>query len=1027
MARRSDFQAAVVLWLSLATAPAQTLGAIEGLVRDSSDALVAGAAVRVVDSATGAERRLHTGETGRYLALRLPPGSYEVSVSHPGFREQVQREVPLLAGATARVDFVLVVGGAQDRIDVTAEVLPIAARASDWGESVSERQLGELPLNGRDLFDLAAQQAGASFAWTADRTITSGAGLKLSIHGARPNQNSFLLDGLQVNDATGSAPASAAGRFLGVETIRELRVVTSPFSADLGRAAGAVVTAVSKSGSNEVHGSAYGYARDSVFDARNFFDPAGEEKAPLRRHQFGGLLSGPLQRNRIFALGSFEGLRDHRSQTVRPAVPTLEARQGLLPAPGGGARRVTVAPEVRPYLDLLPRPNGRDFGDGAAEFVHPLSRSTREDYLAGKIDFLASPRLRFSGRYTGDWANNSTPDPLELWRYLAKSAFHLVHAEAQYIPSANTVYQARAGFSRVWNLETAQTSISPSLAFVPGQAMGTLEIVGLDDVGGTRARVYPRRYVLNEYQWHNDLARVSGPHSLRLGGGFSRSQLNQVSDNNPVGRYQFNSLSDFLEGRTRAGDLMLPGSNTARGWRQNQFYAYVQEDYRAGSNLSFSLGLRYEAYSTPSEVNGKVATLRDPLRDPAVTVGGPIFRNPSQDNLAPRAALAWDPFGSGRTVLRAGAGIFFDLLAARDLVIAGVRLPPFYQRVSVTRPAFPNLLEAARAARPAPVVDGLEYDIRQPYVAQWQISVERQWKNATVARLGYAGSRGVHLLGQAGNINPTSPELLADGRLFFPAGGRRINPAFDSIGFRQAQFNSFHHGLLVSLEQRWRRHFRLQARYSWSKTLDEASNSIFTDFSNGDLVPTVFRYRLNRGPAAFDVRHRFTADASYQAPRGLGGWELHGLTQIQTGYPFSPSVGFDRARLLPASGDLGQRPDLAPGSGPPAVLGGSDRYFDPLAFRAPEAGFLGNLGRGVLTGPGLFVLDLALHKVIWRREGHAVRLRLEAFNVTNRPNLDVPSGLRLFNSSLERLGTAGRITATSTGARQVQLAARWTF
>ena len=1027
----------IIVILSLAPAVAQTTGALEGTVRDPSGASVAAASVRVTEVKTSATRQLAADSAGYYQALRLPPGAYEVSVTHQGFRDQVRRGIELEAGATARVDFTLQLGEAHDQIVVVADASPVSFSPAGWGGAVRQDELESLPLDGRNLFELSGQQAQVNLVRIADRKVTYGPGAKVSVKGARPNQNSFLLDGIQINDASSSGAASASGSQLGLEGIREVRVLTSPFSAEYGRAAGAVFTAVSKSGSNEFHGSLYEYLRNSALDAKNFFDDPGRKTPPLRRNHFGGLLSGPVLHNKLFFLANYEGVRETFSQTVRASVPTAEARRGLLPAAGGGTRTVTVSTSARPYLDLYPLPNGRDFGDGTAESVSESVRDTREDYAAGKLDLLLRPALRLAGRYTFDDAARGAPDALHIWRFFDDSRYQFFHTEAQHLVSPRTIHTFRAAFSRTRNEELSQPrpDIPASLSFVPGQPLGGFSVPGLAEFGAGLVRQRPRRHILNDFQFNDDLVHTRGRHTLRLGGAFDRLQFNQVADFSAAGFYIFGSLADLLAARPRSGDVMLPGSDSNRGWRQSQFFGYFQDEFRASAGLSLGLGLRYEYAATPSEVNGKIATVRDPARDQAVTVGGPLYRNPSARNLAPRLALAWDPFGSGRTVLRAGAGLFFDLIGMRDLLVSGVRMPPFFNRVTVQSPSFPNLLEAARLAVPANTLATLDYYPEQPYVAQLQFTVERQWGAAMLVRLGYTGTRGAHLVGYLGNVNTTQPQFLPDGRIFMPADAPRVNPAFGEIPMRRYQFNSFYHGLVAGLERRWRGGVGFQLNYTWSKSIDETSTAISADFSNSDSLPTVFNYRQNRGLSDFDLRHVFNAAGSYRlgprgrsaAARALAQWEIHALAKLQTGHPFAPSVGFDRARLLSARLDLGQRPDFIGTPGQRIVLGDPARYFDPLAFGLPEAGFLGNLGRGTLAGPGLFALDASLHKILWQAERHSLRLRAEVFNATSHPNFKPPSGLALFDSSLGRLGAAGRITETSTTSRQVQLALKWVF
>ncbi len=1009
---------------------AQTSGAIEGTVLDPTGAPVAGARLLIIATETSAERNASAAATGVYVAPALPPGAYRVQVRQPGFRSEIRDSIAVTAGRTVRVDFRLQLGETYESVVVSGATALISPSASDWGGSIESPRLESLPLNGRDLFDLAWQEPGAIVTTTSNHNLTAGLGTHVSVNGARPNQNSFRMDGIYVNDATASAPSSAGGRTLGLESIEELHLVTSPFPAEYGRAAGAVVTAVSKSGSNRLHGSAYDFLRNSALDAKNFFDPGQEKIPPLRKNQFGALLSGPLRRDRLFFLLNYEGVRETAGQTQRPITLTADARQGKV-----SGKSIAVSPAVRPYLDLYPLPNGRIFWDGTGELITEVLAPLREDFFAGKADAEASAKLRFSGRYSFDDADTSSPEPMRVYRFTSSSRYQFVHSEMQYVQSPATVQQFQAGFSRVRNEETADAEDVPAaLSFIRGQPLGAIQVTGLTDIGGLRARLRPRRFALNDYQVQHQVIHRRSRHMLKFGAGFDRVQDNQLSDYTASGYYRFPSVEALLAGRPASADLQAPGSDTARGWRQNIISWFVQDEYRASPRFSLNFGLRYDMASTPVEVNGKVATLRDPWHDAQVQVGGPLYLNPSHRNFAPRLAIAWDPLGGGKTVVRAGAGLFYDLLGVRELVVAGLRMPPFYLRATVANPGFPDLMAAARASQPIYAPDGLEFAPSQPRVLQFQINVEHQSGPHTVFEAGYARTRGIHLPGQIGNINTPRPEI-ADGRVFFPDNAPRINPAFSQIGLRRMAFDSSYHALLASMRRKWSRGLRFRAKYTWAKSIDNASSAVFADFLNSDNMPMVFNYRLNRGLSDFDVRHGFAGDVSYELPRfgrsavarAAGGWELQALAQAQSGTPFNPHVGFDRARLRPANGDQGQRPNLAAGAGGAVILGDPQQYFSPLAFSLPDAGFYGNLGRNTLAGPGLVMVSGAVHKNVWRTERHQVRLRVEVFDVLNHPNFQIPSDLDLFAANLQRLPGAGRITQTSTSSRQLQCAVRWAF
>lgn len=1008
---------------------AQTTGWVEGVVLDASGAAANQARVTVTAVATNASRVVDIAETGRYAVFGLPAGTYQIRVTASGFRTAVREGVVVSAGRATQANFDLQVGETSEAVTVAGSAPLVSTSAADWGGTVGQQQLTNLPLNGRDVFDLVAQQPGVYVANNNRGAVFSGLGIQASVNGNRPNQNSFRLDGLYVNDASGSAPASASGRLLGIEGIQEIRLITNPFSAEYGKAASSVFTAVSKSGSNTWNGVLYHFLRNSATDAKNFFDPANEATPPLRRNQFGGLLSGPVIANRVFFLVNYESVRESRGRTQRSITIGNDARLGILPT-----GRVTVNPAVQPFLDLFPAPNSVLFADGTGEFVTQAKLRNQEHYGVARVDFLPVERFRTSLRYSVSDAGSNQPDPYLIWDLRNGSHFGFLQSESHWIQSPTTLHSFRAGRSRVENTENGAPNVPSSVTFVRGRTLGTIEVTGITGLGPAAVAALPREHDFHNLQFNYDVTHTRGRHSLKAGAGFDHVYFRQVADFQASGRYRFNSLEEFLRGTPVGGDLMSPDSDTRRRWRYQQFHFFVQDEVRWRRNLSLILGVRYEGYTVPSEEDKKTGTLPNWLTDTRITTGGELFKNPSARNFAPRTAIAWDVFGKGTTVIRAGAGIFFDLLTSRELTIAGMRVPPFYRRLLLNAPAFPDLLAASAAATPDPAMDGLAYNLRQPYVLQFRFAVEQKLDSRTALEVAYARSRGIHLVGQYGDINVARAQVQSDGRLFYPLNSPLRNPAFGRIGLRATDFDSSSDALNVRLQRQLQAGFQMTASYTWSKAIDNSSTVAQADFDNSDRMPNPYDLGSQRGRSDFDVRHAFNANATWDGPalRGrwyapvLGAWTVSSTVQVQTGFPFSPRVGFDRARHRSSFGDLDQRPVLAPGFDN-IVTGRPTQYFDPNAFLLPDAGYYGNLGRNVLTGPGLFALNVGLQKTIFSRERHQVRLRVEGFNVTNEPNLDVPSELRLFTSNGRRVAAAGRISTTSTPARQFQFALRWAF
>jgi len=1032
---RYSLRTALLLCALAATprAQAQTNGSVTGTVTDPSGTTVADAGVRLVEIKTNAERLASSDRAGRYTVADLPLGAYSLYVTRTGFQVSRVDGLQLAAGRTLRADVELKLGPSRETVVVTAETQPVDTQSGAWADAISQQQLAALPLNGRDVFDLASQQVGVETPASANATINTGLGLHMSVNGSRPSENAFRLDGIYIDDSSGSAPASAAGHLLGLEAIAELNLVTAPFSAEYGRTDGGVLTAVSKSGTNEFHGALYEYLRNSDLDAKNFFDPATGPTPPLHRNQFGGLLGGPILKDKLFFLLNYEGIRIASNDTQTIVTPDAQARSGLLPV-NGVLKQVTVSPKILPYLAFYPLPNGPDLGNGTGSYSTTVPTSTREDFATGRLDYVRSERWRFNTHYVFDDSDSTTGDPFRIWTYRSDSHDNLVQAEAQFVPSANTVEELHAAFSQIRNgsVVTSAPDVTAE-AFVPGQNVGAMQITGLSSFGGNTARATPIYFNLDDGQIAYSLTRIAGAHKLSAGASFDRILLDETGNLDSAGYYQFTSLTNFLSATPSKLSVLGPGSGTLRHWHIQEFSGYVQDDVRISRHLAFGVGLRYEMATTPLERNGRVGSLPDPLTDTSITEGGPVYLNPSKHNFAPRASLAWDPEGNGRTVVRLGSGIFYDLLGARELIVGGLYLPPFYQRYSISKPVFPDALSAISEASGQLSVGILDYRPNQPYVMQDQFVVEHEFARNIVGQIGYAGSRGVHLEGLVDNLDPPQPQILPNGQLYFTANTPLINPAFSAISIHTTSFDSVYHSLNAGLQTTVLKSLRVQSKFTWSKSIDDDSIAATSDFYANETVPTAYNIHRNRGPSDFNCPFAFATNFIYDLPRTesraanlvVGGWQLDGTLQAQSGNPFSPIVGFDNANLGGSTTASGERPSLILGQ--PLVLGGVNKYFNPLAYSLPAGGTLGNLGRNVLYGPGLITLNLALDRTFWKQEKRSFRVRAEAFNIANRPNFQMPSGTSLFDSTGARLGGVGQITATTTSSRQIQLSARFSF
>src|ERR1041385_1953753 len=659
---------------------AQTVGAsLQGTVHDPSGAVVPGAEVEIRNVETGAARMLKADESGRWREPVLLPGEYELRVSAAGFQTVVRKGIHLAVGQEAVIDLGLEIGRTGSEISVVADAERINLTSGSLSGLVDERRMRDLPLNGRSFQQLALLEPGVNAVTAGGNDPVGGRTPKISMNGTRPEQSSFLLDGTDINDVYNKTPGSVGGVLLGVEAVLEFQVLTNSYSAEFGRSAGGVINAVTRAGGNQVHGSLFEFLRNSHLDAKNFFDPATQPIPPFKRNQFGGVVGGPIHKDQTFFFGSFESLIDRLGVTGVTSVPNLNARQGLLPT-----GQITVNQAIQPYIDtLFAPPNGRDLGGGVAQYLFTRPQPTNEYFTQGRIDHRFSPSDSLFGRYTLDNGNVNRPPTTKvpIANTKERSRNQYVTLEYQHVFSPSLLNTLRLGFSRSDHESVNERTITipPALTWIPGQPMGYLTISGVvtENFGDYRL---PRLDRLNNWQYADTIFLNRGAHGIKMGLETQRIQFNQDTTSQVGGLLTFTSLSNFLQGIPSQFDFAIPrGVDPDRGYRQRLFAFFLQDDVRLRPNLTVNLGLRYEFVTVPTEVNGKISNLRN-VTDAALTVGDPWYANPSLKNFAPRVGLAWDPFGGGKTSMRAGLGLFDDEILPKYYFFSGSLNPPFTKR-----------------------------------------------------------------------------------------------------------------------------------------------------------------------------------------------------------------------------------------------------------------------------------------------------------------------------------------------------------
>ena len=1065
---------------------AQVSGSITGLVTDPSGASVASAEVTAKNLETGVVRQVSTDDSGRYLLLSLTVSEYEVHVSKPGFQDSVRGGVHLVIGQEAHVDFRLALTGMEEQITVT-EAPIVAPTSNDVSGLVGQRQIRELPLNGRS-YDLLLPLNPGIVNFTSQKTggtgiSNSSTGNNFAVEGNRPQQNLFLLNGIEYTGAAENnmQPGGPSGMLLGVDAVREFNVERDSYGAEFGKHPGGQVIILTQSGTNQWHGSIFEFLRNNALDAPNFFDQGSAP--PFQRNQFGASAGGPLRANKTFLFANYEGFRQHLHQTSAAFVPDA-------------ASRAAAVPSVQPLLNLWPTPppGALDFSGIAQVFSSPL-QTICEDFGTIRVDHNFSPKDSLAAIYTIDDGDDFTATPLNPFSAdILTLREQVVSAEETHIFSPSLLNTARVGFSRAGYFFTGEPTPGTPATSVPGFLLG--RPVGAVVVGGSAAS-NPQaslglagsnngsdlRIARNLFTIEDRVTLTRGRHQLSFGAWVQRFQSNETIALSQFGQATFSSLAQFLSGTV--GTFLFDPAPTQMYWRSLFGAWYAEDVFRLRPNLTLSLGFRAESSTGWNEAHGRAAnyTFTNGVINTQPRIGDSVFTTNNAKFLPqPRIGVAWSPFGA-KTVLRAGFGMYNDLQDALGYrTDQNAPFNPTFSLASLPVSKLPIDPTAPVPAGAKLVPGGVQPDMQTPTLISWSLRVERQLSPNTALTVGYVGSHGYHeIVGVDANepspticpaapcptvfptFDPSLPITATNSpTIGFPKGSPlagapvpagtyfipfvapstpRPNPAIANTWTWFSRGDSSYHGLQVDLRRRFSHGLSMRGVYTWSKTLDDGDSVNQTTAGNAPgLVSNPFNLRTDKGPATFDVRNAAVINAIYTLPLGRGqrfastldgwsgklvsGWSVAGIFTAQSGFPFTPQLSYNSSN----NGDTRNpvRPFLNPNFSGPVVLGNPNQWFNPAAFIAPpsSSGFYGNVGRDAYTGPGLATWDFSVLKDTAIRERLSLQFRAEIFNLLNRANFNTPNLIVFTPPTAANLsglsGTAGAITSTSTTSRQIQ-------
>jgi len=1049
---------------------AQVSGAtLSGLITDESGAGVPDAKVSIKNVGKGEVREVSTNADGLYSAPNLVPGDYEITVTAQGFQTVLRKGITLTVGAQEGLNIGLKIGQLAQTVEVTSTLPTVQTTSSTISATVDSTTVRELPLNGRDWTSLATLEPGvtsipnqATTSFSANKG-NRGFGNQLSNGGHRANENTYRINGIAINDYSNGAPGGASGLNLGVDGIQEFSVLTSDYTAEYGRTSGAVINAITKSGENELHGTAFFFDRDKVFDARNFFDP--KTIPPFRRVQFGGSGGTAIIKDKTFVYGTYEGVRQNKPASQIIHVPT-------------DAERALAVPAVAPYLKLWPEaPAGTpvDANGLTQTFNVALPTISNENYFTVRVDHKLTDKDNLSGSYFWDSGPLTQPDPLKNAIHEVFSRRQMASVEDTHIFSPQLVNTVRVGVSRVrGDINTPvsgdATATSTALAVAPG-AIGPPQI-GVPGVLTTAIGLGGLNRFLhrwNSLQAYDDAFVTRGTHSIKLGFAFERMQYNVTEKLSPNGRFNnYPSLAALLSNAPDRLNALAPGGSNEVAIRESLFAGYVQDDWRWRSNFTVNMGLRYEFTTLPNDANNRIQEITTitncatpgvapSLSSPCgpVHVGSFIADNPTTKNFEPRLGFSWDPFKDGKTAVRGGFGIFDVLPLPYEFGLNTAATAPFQIVGFDSAGTLGNGIDPNIGFNPNKIRNRyIQQNPKRADVLNWNFNVQREIAPSWTAIVGYVGSRAVHLSVAADDINLVPPVTTSVG-IVIPSNTYQLDPnwgganggvvpgAPGGAGIRPVIFDgeSTYHGLQTQLKKTMSHGLQGQVSYTFGKCRDTSSAPVTGDtYVNSVAVPLLLSKAYRVGACDFDIRHTLVGTFIWDVPGpnssstfakyALKGWELGSIVTATSGSPFTVTFNGNGDPLNTGfNGDFSMDyPNLTSGcNATPGVTRNS--LGQPVAFNAScftaapaVAGgvLVGNAGRNRFYGPGLTTVDFSTFKNFQFTERLKLQFRAEFFNILNHTNFAAPNFLNDANVEFDS-PNAGVIGTTSTSSRQIQL------